>query len=214
MGHFAESVSDSCVLHCVPGHSFPLGSGSAHLFQFSELCQLLHNLLFGWEEGDLLGDTSHSKFLDLDSNLVNPVQKHVLCQGQGGREEERCCALTELWSWCVDVGGGIAFRVLRSASSHSSEWLILMFQRKWRTEPSFTQLLMVQSGLFVDGIKDCIFHHRAVELLPCNALLVQDRGVLSFKFLPCKLKYRVFISPVSPWYPVKSNEFQAISLIS
>lgn len=75
----------------------------------------------GIEEGDLLGDTSHSKFLDLDSNLVNPVQKRVLWQGQGGWEEQRCCALTELWSLCVDVGGGITFRVLRSASSHSSE---------------------------------------------------------------------------------------------
>lgn len=137
MGHFAESVSDSCVLHCVPGCSLPLGV-TQHTYFSSELCQLLHNLLLGWEEGDLLGDTSHSKFLDLDSNLVNPVQKRVLWQGQGGWEEQRCCALTELWSLCVDVGGGITFRVLRSASSHSSEWLILMFQRKWRTEPSFT----------------------------------------------------------------------------
>lgn len=70
----------------------------------SELCQLLDDLLIGWEEGDLLGDTSHSKFLDLDSDLVNPVQKHVLCQGEGGWEEERCCALTEFWSLCVDMG--------------------------------------------------------------------------------------------------------------
>lgn len=31
LGHFAESFSDSCVLHCVPGHSFSLGSDSAHL---------------------------------------------------------------------------------------------------------------------------------------------------------------------------------------
>lgn len=60
------------------------------------------------------------------------------------------------------------------------------------------QLLMVQFGLFVDGIKDCIFHHRAVELLPCNALPVQGRRVLSFKLYGRKLKYRVFISPVSP----------------
>lgn len=95
------------------------------LLYCSEFCQRSDKLLIWWEGVDLLGDTSCSKFSDLDSSLLSPVQKHVLCQGkkrefeEGGWEDERCCGLTELWSSCVDMGGGITFRALRPGSSHS-----------------------------------------------------------------------------------------------
>lgn len=49
---FLQGVTQHTQLHC------------------SELCQLLDNFPIEWEERDLLGDTSHSKFLELDSNLV------------------------------------------------------------------------------------------------------------------------------------------------
>lgn len=72
----------------------------------------------------MVGDTSRSKFSDLDSSLVSLVQKHVLCQGkkresgEGGCEDERCCAvlLNKLWSLCVAMGRGITFRALGSGS--------------------------------------------------------------------------------------------------